>query len=174
MKPRRMIASLMMCLLLAGTTVASADSDRDRGDRKRDRGSKSEERSKPEKSRRERTVQRGDSREWRTSDRRTAQTYREPHGVEHERSRPRHVRTNEHVVSRTRTQAGWHDRALRGRAQHAAWDQHRARRWHSEHRTWRARGGYHGYRIPEYRYRTVCGPSHRFRVDRYPLVIMSG
>ncbi len=31
----------------------------------------------------------------------------------------------------------------------AAWQQHRAGNWQSDHRTWQQRGGYHGYRIPD-------------------------
>jgi hypothetical protein len=103
-----------------------------------------------------------------------ARAVREPAPVARERSVPRPQRANEHVATRTATPAGWQSRAVRGQAQHAAWDGHRAQRWGSEHRTWRARGGYQGYRIPNDRYRAVFGPRHRFRVDRYPLVIVSG
>jgi len=174
MKRRRLIASAMLCLLLAGTTLAAADPDRGRGDRKNDRGSKSEEKSKEDRSRKQRTVRRSDGRDGRASDRHVVETRREPARGMRERSMPRHVRTNEHVVSRTATPAGWNNRALRGQAQYAAWDGHRAQRWGTEHRTWRARGGYHGYWIPDHRYRVVFGPSHRFRVDRCPLVIVSG
>ena len=174
MKRRRVIASAMLCLLLAGTTLAAADPDRGRGDRKHDRGSQSEEKSKKEQSGKQRTVRRTGDRDGRVSDRHVVETRREPSRVARERSMPRHLRTNEHVVSHTATPAGWRSRALRGQAQYAAWDGHRARRWGSEHRTWRARGGYHGYRIPDHRYRVVFGPRHRFRVDRCPLVIVSG
>lgn len=174
MKRRRVIASAMLCLLLAGTTLAAADPDRGRGDRKNDRGSKSEEKSKKEQSRKQGTVRRSDDRNGRESDRRVVETRREPSRAMRERSMPRPLSTNEHVVSRTVTPAGWQNRALRGEAQHAAWDGHRAQRWGSEHRTWRARGGYYGYRIPDHRYRVVFGPGHRFRVDRCPLVLVSG
>lgn len=173
MKRQRRIASVILCLLLAGATVAAADSDRGRGDRRNDRGSKAE-RSKEDHSRKQRSVRRSDGRDGRWSDRQVAETRREPSRVVRERSIPRHVRLNEHVVSRTATPADWHHRALRGRAQYAAWDGHRARYWGREHRTWRARGGYHGYWIPDHRYRVVFGPRHRFRVDRCPLVIVSG
>jgi hypothetical protein len=170
MKRRRLIASAILCLLLAGTTLAAADSDRGRGDRRHDRGSKSE-KSREDQSRKQRSVRRGDGHDGR--DRYVVETRREPSRVMRERSQ-RWVRTNEHVVSRTSTPAGWHNRALRGRAQYTAWDGHRARRWGAEHRTWRARGGYDGYWIPEDHYRVVFGPRHRFRVDRCPLVIVSG
>jgi len=170
--------------------VAAADSDRGRGDRRNDRGSKSE-RSREDQPRKQRNVRRGDGRDgrWndrqvvetrrdgrdgRWGDRRVAEMRREPSRDMRERSIRRDMRMNEHVVSRTPTPSGWYNRALRGRSQYAAWDGYRARHWGSEHRTWRARGGYHGYWIPDYRYRVVFGPRHRFRVDRCPLVVVSG
>ena len=183
MKRQRLIASAMLCLMLASVTMAVADQDR--GDRRNDRGSKSE-KSKEDQPRKQRTVRRGDGRDVRVSDRHVVETRRgdsrdwrvsdrrEPSRVMRERSIPQPVRMNAHVVSRTATPYGWHKRALRGEAQYAAWDGHRARLWEREHRTWRSRGGYHGYWIPDYRYRVVFGPRHRFRVDRCPLVIVSG
>jgi len=190
MKRQRWIALVALGLMLAGTTVAAADSDRGRGDRRNDRGSKSE-RSREDQPRKQRNVRRGDGRDgrWndrqvvetrrdgrdgRWGDRRVAEMRREPSRDMRERSIRRDMRMNEHVVSRTPTPSGWYNRALRGRSQYAAWDGYRARHWGSEHRTWRARGGYHGYWIPDYRYRVVFGPRHRFRVDRCPLVVVSG
>jgi hypothetical protein len=167
------IASAILCLLLAGTTLAAAEPGQGRGDRTHDRGSRSEERSKKEQSRK-RTVRRGDDRDGRASGRHMAETRREPSRAVRERSMPRRRSTDERVAWRTPTPAGWYNHALRGQAQHRVWDGHRARRWGSEHRTWRARGGYHGYWIPDHRFRVVFGPSHRFRVDRCPLVIVSG
>jgi hypothetical protein len=183
MRRRRVIASLMLCLLLAGTTLAAADPDRGRDDRRNDRESKSEEKSQRERSRKQRDVRRGDGRDRRVSDRQVSdrrvgdryvvETRREPARTWREGSRV-YPRTNEHVVSRTATPSGWHNRAVRGHAQYATWDGYRARRWASEHRTWRARGGYHGYWIPENRYQVVFGPRHRFRIDNCPLVVVSG
>ena len=82
--------------------------------------------------------------------------------------------TDAHLVSRMPTPRDWRTHALRGEAQSYAWDGYRARRWQYEHRTWRARGGYQGYWIPDYRYRAVFGPRHYFRVDDCPLVVVSG
>jgi flagellar motor protein MotB len=55
--------------------------------------------------------------------------------------------------------------------QRTVWQQHRARNWQAEHRTWQQRGGYNGYRIPEDRYRRYFGRSHRFRIYGFPLVM---
>ncbi len=58
--------------------------------------------------------------------------------------------------------------------QQAVWQEHRAHSWQSEHRDWQQRGGYNGYRIPEDRYRSYFGPSHAFRIYRYPVVVIGG
>jgi hypothetical protein len=58
--------------------------------------------------------------------------------------------------------------------QRAAWTDHRAHNWKSEHRDWRERGGYNGYRIPEDRYRGYFGAEHAFRIYTYPVVIVGG
>ena len=58
--------------------------------------------------------------------------------------------------------------------QQAAWQGHRARNWQSEHRDWQQRGGYHGYRIPEDRYRGRFGRDHWFRIYSYPVVVVGG
>lgn len=61
------------------------------------------------------------------------------------------------------------------RNQHqAVWQEHRAQNWQSEHRDWRERGGYDGYRIPSSRYRGHFGPRHMFRVSRYPVGFLGG
>jgi hypothetical protein len=66
----------------------------------------------------------------------------------------------------------------RQRVQHTeqrqVWQQHRAQNWQSEHRDWQQRGGYHGYRIPQDRYRRYFGPGHSFRVFRYPFELYGG
>jgi len=52
--------------------------------------------------------------------------------------------------------------------------QSRARSWNDEHRSWRQRGGYNGYRVPEDRFRLYFGGSHFFRISRLPLVYVGG
>lgn len=60
------------------------------------------------------------------------------------------------------------------RFQQSAWQQHRSNNWQSDHRTWRQRGGYHGYRIPDDRYRGYFGPSHGFRINGLPFLVVGG
>ncbi|MGH9702669.1 MAG: hypothetical protein ACRD4K_04785 [Candidatus Acidiferrales bacterium] len=58
--------------------------------------------------------------------------------------------------------------------QREIWQRNRASNWQSDHHEWRERGGYHGYRIPENRYRGYFGPSHFFRLSFLPVVYVSG
>lgn len=58
--------------------------------------------------------------------------------------------------------------------QQAAWQEHRARSWQSDHRTWQQRGGYNGYRIPDDRFRGYFGPQHGFRIYGLPFLVVGG
>jgi hypothetical protein len=60
------------------------------------------------------------------------------------------------------------------RDHHNDWQGRRARDWRSDHRTWEQRGGYRGYRIPEYRFGRYFGPSHFFRIHDLPILVLSG
>ncbi|MGC0773289.1 MAG: hypothetical protein WB543_10165, partial [Candidatus Acidiferrum sp.] len=55
-----------------------------------------------------------------------------------------------------------------------AWQNYRARNWRSQHRTWRQRGGYNGYRIPDDRFRGYFGPNHWFRIYSNPVEVYGG
>jgi hypothetical protein len=103
-----------------------------------------------------------------------ADTRREQWRDPRAQSMPRRDGTSERMASRTAAPSEWHDRAVRGPAQHEVWEDYRARSWVAEHRPWNVRGGYQGYRIPVDRYRVAFGPTHRFRVDRCPVVLVSG
>jgi hypothetical protein len=54
------------------------------------------------------------------------------------------------------------------------WQRQRAHDWQHEHRSWHERGGYHGYRIPEDRFRAHFGRGHWFRVHDVPVVVVEG
>ena len=60
------------------------------------------------------------------------------------------------------------------RIQQSAWQQHRSQNWQSDHRNWQQRGGYRGYRIPDDRYRGYFGPSHGFRINTLPFLVVGG
>jgi|SRR5882724_2549144 len=54
------------------------------------------------------------------------------------------------------------------------WQDHRAKNWKHEHRGWRERGGYKGYRIPDDRFRAHFGRGHWFRVRSNPIIVVNG
>ena len=60
------------------------------------------------------------------------------------------------------------------RVQHSAWQEHRSQHWESEHRNWQQRGGYHGYRIPDDRFRGYFGQDHGFRIHGLPFLVVGG
>ena len=87
-----------------------------------------------------------------------------------EREQSHHPRSNQAERGREANRHE-HESHARGRD---VWQDHRARHWQGEHRGWRERGGYHGYRIPEDRFRAHFGRGHWFRVYRYPVVVVGG
>jgi hypothetical protein len=89
-----------------------------------------------------------------------------------DRNRPQQQRAQQQRQQSSRPSSQG-QRVQRGE-QRGVWQQHRARSWESEHRTWQQRGGYDGYRIPQYRYRRYFGPRHPFRIYRYPVVVFGG
>jgi len=56
----------------------------------------------------------------------------------------------------------------------AGFDQSHAHQWQNEHRTWAQRGGYHGYRVPDDRFRAYFGRPHPFRIYGLPLLFVGG
>lgn len=62
----------------------------------------------------------------------------------------------------------------RGNGRSSVWTPYRANSWASEHRDWSARGGYRGYFIPRDRFSVYFGPSHYFRVQRLPVIVVGG
>ena len=56
----------------------------------------------------------------------------------------------------------------------SAWRQHGSRNWDSDHRNWGQRGGYHGYRIPDDRFRGYFGSNHGFHIYGLPFLVVSG
>jgi len=60
------------------------------------------------------------------------------------------------------------------RVQRSAWQRHGSQHWESDHRTWQQRGGYRGYRIPDNRFHGYFGPSHGFRINGLPFLVVGG
>jgi uncharacterized protein YxeA len=48
--------------------------------------------------------------------------------------------------------------------QKSVWQDHRAQSWKTEHRTWKQRGGYNGYRVPQKNFSVFFGRNHGFSI----------
>ena len=90
-----------------------------------------------------------------------------------QQQRPTVSREQEHTLQQ-RTSAPAHQTQAQQHVQQAAWQQHRAGNWQSDHRTWQQRGGYNGYRIPDTRFRGYFGPEHGFRIEGLPFMVVGG
>jgi hypothetical protein len=106
-------------------------------------------------------------------------------GPEQRHEQRPHEQQRAHENSRERQQPHYrpayqpgHGREAREHEQHSAhrdaWQGHRAQHWEHEHHTWRERGGYRGYRIPENRFRAHFGRGHWFRVHSAPVLVVGG
>ena len=58
--------------------------------------------------------------------------------------------------------------------QQRAWQERRANHWEYEHRSWKQRGGYQGYRIPDDYFLANYGSSHPFRIYTLPFIYEGG
>jgi hypothetical protein len=54
------------------------------------------------------------------------------------------------------------------------WQDHRAQNFKAQQRTWEARGGYRGYRIPPARFQGAFGREHGFRFHDTPVYLSQG
>lgn len=83
-------------------------------------------------------------------------------------AQPKHQQAQQHQSARPqRTQA-------QQKIQRTAWDKHRSQHWDTDHRNWQQRGGYHGYRIPDDRFRGYFGQDHGFRIVGLPFLVVGG
>ncbi|HYM09559.1 MAG TPA: hypothetical protein VEU62_02440 [Bryobacterales bacterium] len=86
-------------------------------------------------------------------------------------------RAQQQQPQRTRQQArvwqqqrGWLQQG--GWQGQGTWQQDRAQHWQNEHRSWRQRGGYGGYYIPQDRFFVYFGSQHWFRIGGRPTIFM--
>jgi hypothetical protein len=164
MKPVGIISIGVLLLLLGtvGPTYAQQDQNQEA------KPPKQVQQSKPEKRQPDRNKQQQDQKRGRAQqpDRSKQQQQR---AQQPDRSKQQQQRAqqqdNRSSQQRQRVQPG---------QQREVWLQHRARDWQSEHRDWRQRGGYTGYRIPDAHYRGSFGANHWFRIHRYPMELYGG
>lgn len=106
-----------------------------------------------------------------------AQQQNEQHGQSDQREQPRNAQQQRHDQPQHAQQQSNSQRrpsAAQQRTHQAAWQSRGSQHWESDHRTWQQRGGYHGYRVPDYRYRGYFGPDHGFRIHGLPFLVVGG
>ena len=64
--------------------------------------------------------------------------------------------------------------SVHARVPERGWSAHRANNFAREHRSWRQRGGYHGYRVPDSYFRSHFGRNHWFRGSDLRFVFSAG
>ena len=164
MKPVGIISIGVLLLLLGTIGSTYAQQDQNPGAKP----PKQVQQSKPEKRQPDRNKQQQDQKKGRVQqlDRNKQQQQR---AQQPDRSKQQQQRAQQQDNGSSRQrQRVQHDQ------QREVWQQHRARDWQSEHRDWRQRGGYTGYRIPDAHYRRSFGANHWFRIHRYPMELYGG
>jgi hypothetical protein len=156
MKPLSLIGTGVLLLVLGALAPTPAQQEPHRQET-----SKQEKRGKPENQPQPHSQQKAKEPEHRQAQRTESRAQRPPQIKTQQNRQPQHP-ARSHQVHRTSVE------------HRAAWQAHRAHNWQAEHRTWRQRGGYHGYRIPQDRYRMYFGRSHWFPIYRYPVVVVGG
>jgi len=160
MKSAAVLSTSILALLLATTVLAGAQNGRSRG---HEGGPHGQEADSHHESAHPSPSQQGDH---------------HANGAEHRHQQPREFhdadqRGPEHEAYHGHGPA--HVREVsRGPVRQDIWQRQRAHDWQREHRPWHARGGYHGYRIPEDRFYAHFGRGHWFRVHDVPVVVVEG
>jgi hypothetical protein len=170
MKIAVVIGTSMLSLLLGTAAVANAQ-----------RGHKDEQAGSQKQQGKERKKENGRSSAQQHSDRHQANRPEErreqrpherqrAHETGRERQQPHYQRANgpEHMRPVVRHEPEHHS------GPRDVWQGHRAQHWQHEHHTWRERGGYRGYHIPEDRFRAHFGRGHWFRVHSVPIIVVDG
>jgi hypothetical protein len=168
MKPVGLIRTGVLFSLIATVVPTYAQQDQRQPDAK---PPKQEQQAKPEKQKSKDKQQQQRVQQPQQGQRQQQQRVQQQRQQDQNRQQQQRAQQQRQQQSNRPSQQG--QRVQRGE-QRGVWQQHRARSWEAEHRTWQQRGGYDGYRIPEYRYRRYFGPRHPFRIYRYPVMLFGG
>jgi hypothetical protein len=150
-----LVAAVISTVSLVGMSIAINAQQQPQQDKKQQTKQKKEQ---PQRAQKQQTKQQ--------KEQPRVQQQQQPQG----QNRPQQQRAQQQQVNRPSQQG----QRVQPAEHRGAWQQHRARSWQAEHRTWQQRGGYNGYRIPDDRYRGYFGPDHAFRIYSYPVVVVGG
>ena len=159
MKPIRFINTVILLLLLGTTAPTHAEQQQEQQNKNKEQHSQKQQgpnKQQPEHAQKQQ-----------------GQNKQQPQHVQKQQGQNKQQRAQQQSQQQANrpSQQGRHGQQLE---QRAAWQQHRAHSWRSEHRTWQQRGGYNGYRIPDVYYRSHFGRDHRFRIYSLPVVVVGG
>jgi hypothetical protein len=175
MKASQITCTTVGILLLGFVAPAFAGQERPSDDKNQPKQDNKHQQAKPEEQRAQQP--RPSTREEQPAPQRQAkessQREQPPQRQAPQQQRPTVSRQQEHTVQQ-RTSAPAQRSQAQQHVQQAVWQQHRAGNWQSDHRTWQQRGGYHGYRIPDARFRGYFGPEHGFRIEGLPFLVVGG
>jgi hypothetical protein len=175
MKAIRITATAILSLILgvAAPAFAQHEQQADKQDHPQQQESKREQ-AKPEHAQQQHAQQRQrrdqDDRQQHSQQR---QRQDQNDGQQHAHQQQRHDQNDRQQHAQQRRN-GHPQRSQEQRVRQSAWQEHRSQRWDSDHRNWQQRGGYHGYRIPDNRYRGYFGRDHRFRIYGLPFMVVGG
>lgn len=93
--------------------------------------------------------------------------------AEQQQKQEQNKQTQQHAQQQRGNQQPQHNQEQQ-RVQQSAWQQHRAKNWQSDHQTWKQRGGYNGYRVPDDHFRGYFGSNHGFHIYGLPFMVVRG
>lgn len=181
MKIIGLISTAILTLLLASTPTPACGQQEQHGERQdhREQQQGSQDRAKPNPQRAQPQPQHAQRQQQQSRQRADQQRHDNLQHTEQQHVQQQHVQQQQRQDQRNQNQRAQARRPQytpqeRQRVRQSAWQQHRSQNWQSDHRTWQQRGGYHGYRIPDDRYRGYFGPSHGFRINTLPFLVVGG
>jgi hypothetical protein len=182
MKIIGLTSTAILTLLLAATpTPAYGQQEQHERQDHREQQQGSQDRAKPSPQRTQRQPQHAQRQQQQSQQRADQQRHDNLQHTEqqHVQQQQQHVQQQQRQDQRNQQQRAQarrpqHTPQERQRVRESAWQQHRSQNWQSDHRTWQQRGGYHGYRIPDDRYRGYFGPRHGFRINTLPFLVVGG
>ena len=176
MKPIGIISTTALFLMLG--IAAPLDARQDKPDKQEEKGkpSKQEQRAKPERQQEAKGQQQDQQRQERQQQDNAAkqQQDRGHQDQQHQQQQQAKAQQDQQRQQQQANRSAQRRSPAQVRQQQVAWRGSRAHSWQSEHRTWHQRGGYHGYRVPEDRFRGYYGQDHGFRIYSLPVRYVGG
>jgi len=167
MKVVRITSTAILSLLLGIAALAYAQHEDEKQDHAQQQGGHEQGKPQQQHAQQQRHEQQEQHNQQQAQHRQQQQNQRNQ-----QQAQQRQQQQNQHNRQQARQQPKRTQQAQR--IQQSVWQQHRSQNWQSDHRTWQQRGGYRGYRIPDDRYRGYFGPSHRFRINGRPFLVVGG